>query len=99
MKNKKLYCKTELAGNETFKLTKEGMSIPKVFESYLKYFNIKKENVFEYSGDCDIDTEFNVWASKTISEKMKEKGATDVEIKETTELFLNIDEMRAVEKD
>ena len=55
------------------------MSIPKVFESYLKYFNIKKENVFEYSGDCDIDTEFNVWASKTISEKMKEKGELTIE--------------------
>lgn len=94
MKNKEWYYKTKLGNTESFKLTKLGMSIPKVLKSYLEYYHIKQEDIFDYATDFDVKTEFDMWAEDGISKRMKASGADDSEIKEAVDLFLNIDEIK-----
>ena len=60
LKNKEWYYKTKLGNTESFKLTKLGMSIPKVLKSYLEYYHIKQEGIFDYATDFDVKTEFDM---------------------------------------
>ncbi|MDE7159050.1 MAG: hypothetical protein K2N74_05690 [Clostridiales bacterium] len=99
MKNKEWYYKTKLGGKDTFQLTEKGKSIPEVLKSYLEYYNIKQEDLFQYASDYNLDTEFQLWAKERISTKLKNKGATESEIQEAVDLFLNIDDMIKKEDD
>ena len=99
MKNKAWYYKTKLGGKDTFQLTELGKSIPEVLKSYMEYYDIKQAALFEYASDYNLDTEFKLWGKEKISAKLKKKGATESEIKEAVDLFLNIDEIIAKEDD
>ena len=93
MKDKAWYYKTKLGGKDTYNLTEIGKSIPEVLKSYMEYYHIKQEALFDYASDYNLDTEFKLWATDKISAKLKEKGATDSEIKEAVDLFVNIDDI------
>lgn len=99
MKNKAWYYKTKLGGKDTFQLTDLGKSIPEVLKSYMEYYGIKQEALFEYASDYNLDTEFKLWATDKISTKLKKKGATYEEVKEAVDLFVNIDEIVAKDDD
>ena len=99
MKDKAWYYKTKLCGKDTFQLTELGKSIPEVLKSYMEYYHIKKEALFEYASDYNLDTEFQLWGKEKISTKLKNKGATDSEVEEAVDLFLNIDEIIKKEED
>ena len=93
LKNKDWYHKTKLGDTDTFKLTRLGMSIPKVLKSYLDYYRIKQEDVFDYATDFDVKTEFDMWAKDGISKRMKASGAADSEINEAVDLYTNIEDI------
>lgn len=91
LKKKEWYVKTELAGTETYKLTEEGWRDQKAVQSYLDYYHIKREDIFEYTSDYDTEKNFQNWGAAKISEKLKQKGASRAEIEETVDLFVNIE--------
>ncbi|MDE6550126.1 MAG: hypothetical protein K2M44_01325 [Clostridia bacterium] len=93
MKNKDWYYKTELGGKATFKLTKLGMSIPEAVKSYMEYYDIPKEYLFNYAKDYSVDTESRKSITESIKKKMKSSGATDNEINEAVNELLNIDKL------
>lgn len=93
MKSKTWYYKTELGGKVTFKLTELGISIPKVMKSYMEYYGIPQEYLFKYSTDCNSESEFKTYPVEKIKAKMKSAGATDSEIEEAVDEFLNFDSL------
>lgn len=93
MKNKTWYYKTELGGKVTFKLTELGISIPEVMKSYMEYYGILQEYLFKYSTDYSSESEFKKYSAEKIKVKMKSAGATDSEIKEAVDEFLNSDSL------
>ena len=99
MKDKAWYYKTELCGKDTYNLTELGKSIPEVLKSYMEYYDIKQEALFDYASDYNLDTEFQLWATDKISAKLKKEGASESEIKEAVDLFVNIDDIIKNEDD
>lgn len=91
LKKKEWYVKTELAGRETYRLTEEGWRDQKAVQSYLEYYGIKREDIFQYTSDYDRERNFKNWGAAKIREKMKEKGAENAEIEEAVNLFVNIE--------
>lgn len=99
LENKDWFFITKRNDFYTFELTELGQKNPKVMENYMDFYNIKKENIFNYAADCNLNTEFKHWSKESITKSMKKDGATDKEIKEAIDLWLNIDEIMAKEKD
>lgn len=58
---------------------------------------MQHKDVFDYKANYNIKTEFELKSKDSITKKMKKDGATDKEIKDTIDLWLNIEEIMAKE--
>lgn len=99
LENDEWFCISKLNEYYIFNLTKLGKENPKVMKSYMDFYNMKHKDVFDYKAHYNIKTEFELKSKDSITIKMKKDGATDKEIKEAIDLWLNIDEIMAKEKD
>ncbi len=66
-------------------------------KSYMDFCNMQHKDVFDYKANYNIKTEFELKSKDSITKKMKKDGATDKEIKDTIDLWLNIEEIMAKE--
>ncbi len=97
LENGEWSCISKLKEYYIFNLTKLGKENPKVMKSYMDFYNIQHKDVFDYKSNYNIKTEFELKSKDSITIKMKKYGATDKEIKEAIDLWININEIMAKE--
>ncbi len=79
-------------GYDIYSITKLGKSIPKVYKSYLDFYNIKPEDIFP-NGGTDVNSEFELRTTKKMRKDLKEKGYSDEKIEKWIYEFIHIEDI------